>query len=87
MKIFLHVLRNAGAQWNKKPPVEYWQEMYERYTNWINNFHECPILRININDYDLYKDESSLEEIISKIGYILNESKAYKKYIIYYVNI
>lgn len=72
-------IKERGRPMEQEPPVEYWQEMYERYTNWINNFRECPILRININDYDLYKDESSLEEIISKIGYILNESKAYKK--------
>ncbi|MCU9595665.1 deoxynucleoside kinase [Caldibacillus thermolactis] len=72
-------IKERGRPMEQETPVEYWQEMYERYTNWINNFQECPILRININDYDLYKDESSLEEIISKIGYILNESKAYKK--------
>jgi deoxyadenosine/deoxycytidine kinase len=72
-------IKERGRPMEQETPVEYWQEMYERYTNWINNFRECPILRININDYDLYKDESSLEEIISKIGYILNESKAYKK--------
>ena len=75
----MHVSKERGRPMEQETPVEYWQEMYERYTNWINNFQECPILRININDYDLYKDESSLEEIISKIGYILNESKAYKK--------
>lgn len=56
-------IKERGRPMEQETPVEYWQEMYERYTNWINNFQECPILRININDYDLYKDESSLEEI------------------------
>ena len=71
-------IKERGRPMEQKTPVEYWQEMYERYTNWIDNFRECPILRININDYDLHKDDSSLEEIISKIGYILNESRTFK---------
>lgn len=72
-------IKERGRPMEQETPVEYWQEMYERYTNWIDNFRECPILRININDYDLHKDDSSLEEIISKIGYILNESRTLKK--------
>lgn len=71
-------IKERGRPMEQETPVEYWQEMYERYTNWIDNFRECPILRININDYDLHKDDSSLEEIISKIGYILNESRTFK---------
>ncbi|NCU18792.1 deoxynucleoside kinase [Pallidibacillus pasinlerensis] len=71
-------IKERGRPMEQETPVEYWQEMYERYTIWIDNFRECPILRININDYDLHKDDSSLEEIISKIGYILNESRTFK---------
>lgn len=72
-------IRERGRPMEQDTPIEYWEEMYNRYEKWISNFNACPILRLNINDYDLYDDESSIEHIVSKISYILNGSKQYSK--------
>ena len=40
-------------------PIEYWQEMHGRYEEWIDQFNACPVLRLNINEYDLMQDEAS----------------------------
>lgn len=71
-------IKERGRPMEQTTPIEYWEEMFERYSTWINSFHECPVLRININDYDLYKNIDSVEEILSKIGYIINEAKTFK---------
>jgi deoxyadenosine/deoxycytidine kinase len=75
----LERIKERGRPMEQSTPIEYWKEMYERYSHWIDNFRECPILRININDYDLLKDDHSLEEIISKVGYIINHSSKFTK--------
>jgi deoxyadenosine/deoxycytidine kinase len=60
-------------------PVEYWIEMHKRYESWINSFNACPVLRINIRDYDLMKEETSIEPIIERIGYFLKQTQLLKK--------
>lgn len=74
----LQRIRERGRPMEQKTDISYWKEMYSRYQEWIDSFNACPVLRLNINDYDLFTDEKSLEEIISKIGKIINEYKKYK---------
>ncbi|MGG1575848.1 deoxynucleoside kinase [Fictibacillus sp. NRS-1165] len=64
----LQRIKQRGRQMEQDTPVEYWEEMYERYEQWISNFSLCPVLRLNINDYDLLHDPESLERIVAKIG-------------------
>ncbi len=63
----------------QQTPVEYWEEMHHRYENWINNFNACPVLRLNINDDDIMTDEQTIEPIIERIGYFIEQSKLLKK--------
>ncbi|MDI3410440.1 deoxynucleoside kinase [Bacillus sonorensis] len=42
--------------------------MYTRYENWISGFNACPVVRVNIDDYDLFNNSASLDPIIEKIG-------------------
>ncbi|WP_062350940.1 deoxynucleoside kinase [Bacillus kwashiorkori] len=80
---FDHILeriKKRGRPMEQETPITYWEEMYNRYTNWIDSFSACPILRLNIEDYDLHdKDEACLEDIIRKISLIINEAHTYKK--------
>ncbi|MFC7370849.1 deoxynucleoside kinase [Fictibacillus iocasae] len=64
----LERIKKRGRQMEQETPREYWEEMYERYEHWISNFQMCPVLRININDYDLINDPESIERILEKIG-------------------
>lgn len=69
-------IKERGRQMEQDTPIEYWEEMYKRYENWINSFNACPVLRLNINDYDLVTDnEKSIEEIVNKISHILKATK------------
>ncbi len=46
----------------------YWEEMYTRYENWISGFNACPVVRVNIDEYDLFNNSASLDPIIEKIS-------------------
>lgn len=62
-------IEERGRPMEQQTPLSYWEEMHGRYQNWINRFNACPILRININDYDLVNNQESIESIIEKIGH------------------
>ncbi|PKR77450.1 deoxynucleoside kinase [Halalkalibacillus sediminis] len=61
-------LKTRGRKMEQETPIEYWKEMYDRYENWIDDFNTCPVMRVNINDYDLFNDKSSLDPILEKMG-------------------
>ncbi|WP_027964396.1 deoxynucleoside kinase [Halalkalibacillus halophilus] len=72
-------LHARGRQMEQDTPIEYWREMYDRYENWINNFNSCPVMRININDYDLMNEEGSIEPILEKVSTFIHTSRNYMK--------
>ncbi|GAE28334.1 deoxyadenosine kinase [Halalkalibacter wakoensis JCM 9140] len=61
-------IQERGREMEQKTPLAYWEEMHGRYEEWIENFTSCPVLRLNIQDYDLIKDEQAVETIIEKIS-------------------
>lgn len=72
-------IKLRGRDMEKNTPTSYWKEMHHRYDNWINSFNSCPILRIDINDYDLINDKQSIEPIIEKISHSINQARKWKK--------
>ncbi|GKU85282.1 deoxynucleoside kinase [Niallia sp. NCCP-28] len=72
-------IEKRGRSMEKQTPIDYWREMHTRYEKWIDSFSACPVLRLNINEYDAMADGNSIEPIIEKIGRILNQSNYVKK--------
>ncbi|GEL78761.1 deoxynucleoside kinase [Tenuibacillus multivorans] len=75
----LERLRSRGRKMEQDTPIEYWREMYNRYEEWINNFNTCPVMRININDYDLFENGDSIEPILERVGKFVQASRNYIK--------
>lgn len=61
-----------GRQMEIDTPVEYWYNLHRRYEDWIENFTSAPVLRLNINEYDLVNDQKSMDYILTKIGRVIN---------------
>ncbi|WP_336047052.1 deoxynucleoside kinase [Solibacillus ferritrahens] len=72
-------IQERGREMEQQTPHTYWQEMHGRYENWINNFNACPVLRIDINDYDLMKNPDQVEDIVVRIGYMLEQTSHLRK--------
>ncbi|HWO96298.1 MAG TPA: deoxynucleoside kinase [Bacillus sp. (in: firmicutes)] len=75
----LERIRERGRPMEQQTPIEYWKEMHERYENWINNFNACPVLRLNINEYDIVQNHSSIEPIVEKVSRFLHHSEKLKR--------
>ena len=68
-----------GREMEQQTPIDYWQEMHERYEKWINSFNACPILRLNINDYDLNEDPNAIHSILQKVSEHMEHSEKLRK--------
>ena len=71
-------IRERGRPMEQQTPIEYWEEMYKRYEDWINSFNACPVLRININDYDLINNSESIEPIVERISHFMKQAQLLK---------
>ncbi|MBT2694106.1 deoxynucleoside kinase [Bacillus sp. ISL-55] len=75
----LERIKLRGRPMEQQTPITYWEEMHARYENWINNFNACPVLRLNINDYDLFNNPESIEPIVEKIATHIKQTQLLKK--------
>lgn len=62
-----------GRPMEQQTPRSYWEEMHERYVTWIEEFDACPVLRLNINDYDLMDNPEVIEDIVAKIAETIDQ--------------
>lgn len=61
-------IEKRGRVMETETPLAYWEEMHGRYEQWIENFNACPVLKLNINEYDLIENPKQIEDIIAKVG-------------------
>lgn len=59
-------VHRRGRKMETDTPLKFWEDLYERYHNWINEFTVCPILRLDIETYDSH-DPKSIAAIIKEI--------------------
>ncbi|MDR0268134.1 deoxynucleoside kinase [Paenibacillus sp.] len=69
----LNRIKERGREMEIQTDVSYWERMYERYSVWINEFEACPVLRLNIDDYDV-QDPESMSGILKKVEEIIRRS-------------
>lgn len=58
--------------------VDYLTELNKRYESWIEKFDECPVLRINIDEIDVTKEEDArkvTQMVDTKLGEMEREFK------------
>lgn len=66
-------IQERGRSMEQQTPITYWEEMHGRYEEWIHNFEGCPVLRLNINDYDLVGNPDGIVSIVKQIGSVLHK--------------
>ncbi|WP_202081413.1 deoxynucleoside kinase [Caldalkalibacillus salinus] len=65
-------IHERGRQMEQDTPLAYWRELYDRYEAWINQFSACPVLRMDINEYDVVNNPDSIHLILEKLSKKLN---------------
>lgn len=56
-----------GREAERDMPPSYWKALHTRYEVWISEFRRCPVLPLDIREYDLVRDPSAIDEIAAAI--------------------
>jgi deoxyadenosine/deoxycytidine kinase len=72
-------IQERGRPMEQQTPIAYWEEMHGRYEKWIDSFNTCPVLRLDINDYDLFKNPHEVETIVERIGHFIEQTSFFKR--------
>lgn len=72
-------IQERGRPMEQQTPLSYWEDLYARYDDWINNFTSCPVLRVNINEYDVIDDISSVEVVLARLSDKINTARHYRR--------
>lgn len=60
-------IRTRGRAKEKDTPESYWAALHARYERWITGFRGCPVLSLDVRDYDLVCDPSAIEVIAARV--------------------
>lgn len=67
----LNRIKERGREMEIQTEKSYWEQMYRRYSEWINEFDACPVLRLNIDEYDVH-DPASMDAILAEVGKVIS---------------
>ena len=60
-------IADRGRPKERDTSAEYWTTLHTRYADWIAGFHRCPVLAIDVRDYDIIADPTSIEDIAMQV--------------------
>jgi deoxyadenosine/deoxycytidine kinase len=67
LDVIIDRIHTRGRPKEKAVAVEYWSALHDRYRRWIDGFAHCPVLRIDVREYDLVADVDAVEDIAARV--------------------
>ena len=61
----LERIHTRGRPKEREADPEYFVRLHARYEAWIDGFRKCPVLRLDVREYDLYADPAGAAEDIA----------------------
>jgi deoxyadenosine/deoxycytidine kinase len=71
-------IEERGRDMEIQTERSYWERMHVRYAEWIDGFDACPVLRLNIDEYDVH-DPASMDRIVKRIDELIVSSRGSAK--------
>ena len=60
-------IATRGRPKEKETSSDYWATLHARYEHWITEFRHCPVLSLDVREYDLLTDANAIEEIAGRL--------------------
>jgi deoxyadenosine/deoxycytidine kinase len=67
LDVILDRIASRGRPKEKEASLDYWVALHDRYARWIDSFRHCPVLSLDIRDYDLVADQGASEDIAARV--------------------
>ena len=63
----LERIQRRGRAKEKDVEPAYWAALHGRYERWITGFRHCPVLQLDVRDYDLVADPHAVEYVAGRV--------------------
>jgi len=60
-------IATRGRPKERDVSADYWRALHSRYEHWIEQFRHCPVLSLDVREYDLVADPSAIEDIAARL--------------------
>jgi deoxyadenosine/deoxycytidine kinase len=60
-------IARRGRTAEKDTDVAYWDALHRRYERWIAGFRRCPVLSIDVREYDLFADPGAIDAVAARV--------------------
>ncbi|HKO15306.1 MAG TPA: deoxynucleoside kinase [Gemmatimonadaceae bacterium] len=60
-------IASRGRAKERDVPGDYWATLHARYARWAADFRACPVLAVDVRDYDLVSDPDSIDEVAARV--------------------
>jgi deoxyadenosine/deoxycytidine kinase len=67
LDVIVDRIATRGRAKEKDTPIDYWAALHDRYDRWIGGFAACPILALDVREYDLGTSAEAVEEIADRV--------------------
>lgn len=67
VEVMLSRIATRGRPKERDTPAEYWIALHDRYERWIAGFRHCPVLRLDVREYDLVADPTGIDTIARQV--------------------
>jgi len=67
VEVLMKRIATRGRPRERDTPADYWIGLHARYARWIAGFHHCPILRLDVREYDLVADPTGVDAIARQL--------------------
>jgi deoxyadenosine/deoxycytidine kinase len=67
LDIIVARIRLRGRPKERETAESYWAALHARYERWIPGFRACPVLSLDVRDYDLVADPMAIEQIAARV--------------------
>lgn len=61
-----------GREMEQEVDTAYWQNLHNRYKEWIQNYTDSPVLYVNIDEVDLVDNPDHIDKLCKEISKALN---------------
>lgn len=67
VETILDRIATRGRPGERDTAPEYWHDLHGRYERWIAGFTHCPVLRLDVREYDLVTDPDAIEDVAARV--------------------
>lgn len=71
LPIVLERIATRGRPKERETSPDYWASLHTRYARWIAGFRRCPVLELDIRDYDLVGEPETIDEVAMRVRAVM----------------